>query len=77
MDFGTTIRQSWTIRGLTQRTLVEQLQHAGFKVNITSIDKIENNWMRLPPSTDLICALAGKVDIKAVQARLREIPELG
>jgi hypothetical protein len=32
--------------------------------------------MRLPPGTDLMCALAGKVDTKAVQARIHEIPEL-
>jgi transcriptional regulator with XRE-family HTH domain len=91
MDFGTTIRQLRTTRGLTQRALAERLQLAGLKADVTYISKIENNRTHLPPSTDLIRALAalletdsdallllaGKVDTKALQARIREFPELG
>ena len=90
MDFGATIRSLRKARGLSQLALVNALQLVGIRIDVSYLSKIENGKLVVLPSADLIralaalldtdpqmlLALAGKFDTKALQARIRQNPEL-
>lgn len=90
MDFAATIRSLRKARGLSQRALANALHQAGISADVSYLSKIENGKLAVLPSADLIralaalldtdpemlLALAGKFDTKALQARIRQNPEL-
>ena len=91
MTFGETIRTLRRDKGLTQRRLAEKVQNKGLRCDFTYLSKIENNYLDMPPSEDLIrclaeildsdpeqlLSIAGQFDRQELQGIVSEIPEAG